>query len=56
MTIEVREILIKAAVTRHLKEHTAPADEARSHETFKAEILEACRRMVSEALREERER
>lgn len=56
MTIEVREILVKASVTNHPGERESQEDEARRLEALKAELLEECRRLVTQLLREERER
>lgn len=56
MTIEVRQILIKASVTKRLGE-ASPHGETRSEQQARKEdILEACRKLIFEVLREERER
>jgi hypothetical protein len=56
MTIEVRQILIKAAVTKRLGEAETRADAVDQREALKAEILEECRRLVVDLLREDKER
>lgn len=56
MTIEVRQILIKASVTKHLGEDDWHADSRSDYAAMKAEILEDCRKLIVDLLREERER
>lgn len=56
MTIEVRQIQIKATVAnRSLQEPVRGGDDREYHD-LKAEILEECRGLFAEMLRDERER
>lgn len=56
MTIEVRQILIKASVTKRPGENATHRESETNYEALKQDILEACRKLVVEVLREERER
>jgi hypothetical protein len=56
MTIEVRQILIKASVAKRLGEEHPHAESRSDYEAMKTELLEDCRKLIAELLREERER
>jgi hypothetical protein len=56
MTIEVRQILIKASVTKRLGEDAQYAKSRSDHQAQKEDILEACRKLILEVLKEEKER
>jgi len=56
MTIEVRQILIKASVTKRPGDETRRDEALPNSEALKQDILEACRNLVLEVLREEKER
>ena len=56
MTIEVRQILIKASVSKRLGEEDTQADSRVTYEAMLADILEECRKLIIEVLHEERER
>ena len=56
MTIEVRQILIKASVMKRLGEESPYGEPRLDHQAQKEDILEACRKLILEVLKEERER
>lgn len=56
MTIEVRQIQIKATVADRSIQQRERGDVDREYQDLKAEILEECRSLFAEFLREERER
>jgi len=56
MTIEVRQIQIKASVTKRDGHEEGRFDPEQVYQMLKGKIREECRQLISEMLREERER
>ena len=56
MTIEVKQLLIKSSVSQRQCAENLVTDPERDPEEMKSEILEECRQLFIELLREQRER
>lgn len=56
MSIEVKQLVVKGDIQRAAEPNTSDEQPAFDLEEMKAEILQSCRRMMEELLRESRER
>lgn len=56
MSVEVRQLVIKSNVVQTDEQGESGASPAEDLENFKMEIINECKRMIAEQLRDKRER